>query len=78
MCRFSSTSFFVVNTIKTIYMLYIIYYVNRYGTTQAAALDISKAFHRVCHAGLLHKLNTYGISGQLFGCIWSFLRNRWL
>ena len=40
------------------------------------ALDISKAFDRVCHAGLLHKLKSYGISGQIFGLISSFLRNR--
>ena len=29
---------------------------NRSGATQAVALDISKVFHRVWHAGLLHKL----------------------
>ena len=29
---------------------------NRSGTTQPVALDISKAFDRVWHAGLLHKL----------------------
>ena len=42
------------------------------------ALDISKAFDRVWHAGLLHKLKSYGISGQIFGLISSFLSNRWL
>ena len=42
------------------------------------ALDISKAFDKVWHAGLLHKLNSYGISGQIFGLISSFLSNRWL
>ena len=42
------------------------------------ALDISKAFDRVSHAGLLHKLNSYGISVQIFGLIFSFLTNRWL
>ena len=42
---------------------------NRCGTTQAAAIDISKAFDRVWHAGLLHKLRSYGISGQIFGLI---------
>ena len=36
------------------------------------ALDISKAFDRVWHAGLLHKLNSYGVSGQIFGLILSF------
>ena len=50
---------------------------NRSGATRAA-LDISKAFDRVWHAGLLHKLKSYGISGQIFGLISSFLSNRWL
>ena len=40
------------------------------------SLDISKAFDRVWHAGLLYKLNSYGISGQIFGLISSFLSNR--
>ena len=40
------------------------------------ALDISKAFAKVWHAGLLHKLKSYGISGQIFGLISSFLSNR--
>ena len=39
-------------------------------------LDISKAFDRVWHAGHLHKLKSYGISGQIFGLIFSFLSNR--
>ena len=41
-------------------------------------LDISKAFDRVWQAGLLHKLKSYGISGQIFGLISSFLSNRQL
>ena len=40
---------------------------NRSGATRAVALDISKAFDRVWHAGLLHKLKSYRISGQVFG-----------
>ena len=47
-------------------------------STRAVALDISKAFDKVWHAGLLHKLKSYGISGQTFGLISSFLSNRWL
>ena len=39
-------------------------------------LDISKAFDRVWHACFLHKLKSYGISGQIFGLISSFLSNR--
>ena len=42
------------------------------------ALDISKAFDRVWHAGLLHKLKLCGISGQIFGLISSFFSNRHL
>ena len=49
---------------------------NRSGATRAVALDISKAFDRVWHAGLHHKLKSYGISGQIFGLICSFLSNR--
>ena len=49
---------------------------NRSGATRAVALDISKVFDRVRHAGLLHKLKSYGISGQIFGFISSFLSNR--
>ena len=51
---------------------------SRSGATQAVALDIFKAFNRVWHAGLLHKLKYYGISGQIFGLISSFFSNRWL
>ena len=51
---------------------------NRSGATRAVALDISKAFDRVSHAGLLHKLKSYGILGQIFGLISSFLSNRQL
>ena len=49
---------------------------NRSGATVAVALDISKAFDRVWHAGHLQKLKSYGISGQIFGLISSFLSNR--
>ena len=51
---------------------------NRSGATRAVALDISKAFDRVWHAGLLQKRKSYGISGQIFGLISSFLSNRLL
>ena len=51
---------------------------NRSGATRAVALNISKPFDRVWYAGLLHKLKSYGISGQIFGLISSFLNNRLL
>ena len=50
--------------------------INRSGAIRAVALDISKAFDRVWHASLLHKLKSYGVSGQIFGLISSFLSNR--
>ena len=49
---------------------------SRSGATRAVALDISRAFDRVWHAGVLHKLKSYGISGQIFSLISSFLSNR--
>ena len=51
---------------------------NKSGATRAVALDTPKASDRVWHAGLLHKLKSYGISGQIFGLISSFLSNRQL
>ena len=51
---------------------------NKSGATRAVALDISKAFDRVWHTGLLHKLKCYGISSQIFSLISSFLINRQL
>ena len=61
---------------------------NRSGATQAVALDISKPFHMVWHAGLLHKITfgmlvfftklRHGVSGQILGLISSFVSNRWL
>ena len=51
---------------------------NSSGATRAVALVVSKAFDRVWHAGLLHKLKSYGISSQIFGLTSFFLSNRWL
>ena len=51
---------------------------NRSGATRALTLDMSKALDRVWLAGILHKLKSYEISGQIFGLISSFLSNRWL
>ena len=44
--------------------------------TRAIFLDISKAFDKVWHDGLLFKLKSYGISDCLFTLIEDFLRNR--
>ena len=42
------------------------------------ALDISKAFDKVWHADPFLRLKSYGILGQIFSLIPSFLSNRWL
>ena len=47
--------------------------ISRAEATRVVALDISKAFSKVQHSGYLHKLKFYGISGQIFGRISSFL-----
>ena len=41
--------------------------------TRAVAYDITRSFERVWYAGLLHKLRSYGISGQILGLISSFV-----
>ena len=44
--------------------------------TYFVVLDISKAFDKVWHKGLLLKLASYGISGNVLGVIESFLSDR--
>ena len=41
-----------------------------------AILDFAKAFDKVAHATLAHKLNFYGIRGELLQWLQSFLTNR--
>ena len=43
--------------------------------TRAVFLDISKAFDKVWHEGLIFKLKSYGISGGLLNLIISYLSN---
>ena len=56
----------------------IVWAFHRSGATRAVTLDISKTFDRVWHAGLLHKLRSWEISGQIFGLISSVLGSEWL
>ena len=44
--------------------------------TNALIMDFSKAFDKVCHALLIHKLESYGIRGSVKTWIQSFLTNR--
>ena len=48
-----------------------------YDETRAVFLDISKAFDKVWHAGLIHKLKCNGISGNLLNFFDNYLKNRY-
>ena len=54
----------------------ITYTFNRSGATRAVPLDMTKVFDRIWHADLLHKFKSYGVSGQVFDLIPSFLSSR--
>ena len=49
---------------------------NNRGLIHAIFLDFSKAFDKVAHKKLCHKLSLYGIRGQTLGWIKDFLSNR--
>ena len=49
---------------------------NKPGATWAVTVDIFKTFNRICHAFLLHKVKSYGISSRISGFISSFFNNR--
>ena len=49
---------------------------NQQGQVDALLLDFSKAFDKVSHAKLLHKLGQYGINGKTLQWISGFLHNR--
>ena len=65
-------------TFRKLCLIELLGLLNKSGATQAQAFDISKAFSRAWHAGLLHKCKSYGISGKIFDLIVSFLTNRWV
>ena len=52
--------------------------IEHHGESRAVALDISKAFDRVWHEGLLTKLRSYGLPDRLCSWLSSFLKDRTL
>ena len=48
----------------------------KYNVTSAVFLDISKAFDKVCHEGILFKLKCNSISGSLLNFLENYLSNR--
>ena len=61
-------------------LLYIVHFIRsnwgKKNIVQGAFLDISAAFDKVWHQGLLAKLNQIGINGKLFDLFTSYLINR--
>ena len=49
----------------------------RHDETRAVFLDISKAFDKVWHNGLIHKLKCNGISGNLLAFFENYIHNRY-
>ena len=81
MCFFSNSQYGFRSSQSTVDLLTVVSdrnvrAFNRSGAGRSVALDISKTFDRVWHADLLHNFKSYGISGQLFGLISSFLSKR--
>ena len=49
----------------------------KYDETRAIFLDISKAFDKVWHDGIIHKLKCIGISENLLKFLENYLQNRY-
>ena len=49
---------------------------NSGGAVRVLAVDIAGAFDKVSHAGVLHKLSAYGITGNLHNWLTTYLQNR--
>ena len=49
----------------------------KYDETRAVFLDISKAFDKVWHEGIIYKLKCNGISGNLLNFFENYLQNRY-
>ncbi len=62
--------------ISIIHDIYLVLDYNPPTDVQAVFLDISKAFDKVWHAGLLYKLKRNGVNGTILKLIESFLSNR--
>ena len=49
----------------------------QFDETRAAFLDLSKAFDKTWHDGLIYKLKSFGISGDLLALLKNYLSNRY-
>ena len=71
----ASRSFGLTKNLLTVEIDKIARSFDRSEATTAVALDISKAFKRLCHAGVFHKLKSYYLTDN-FGVNLLFLSNR--
>ena len=67
-----STIYQLIDITSNIYKTF-----EKHDETRALFLDISKAFDKVWHEGLLFKLKCNGISGNLFNLLENYLTNRY-
>jgi len=64
----------VVSLIETTHKLYTAY--NRSLSSRIVFMDISRAFDRVIHSGIIYKLKQLGIDGSLLNLLSSYLSGR--
>ena len=67
-----STIYQLISITSTVYESF-----EKYDETRAVFLDISKAFDKVWHEGIIHKLKCNGISGNLLQFFENYLLNRY-
>ena len=67
-----------VNQLLAIHEIFEALYCNPSLEVRSVFLDISKAFDKVWHKGLLYKLKSMGISGELYNPLENYLSGRFL
>ena len=68
-CTFRSTA-----DILTVLCEHIYNSLDAGGEPRDITLDISKAFYKVWHAGLFHKVRAYGVAGRILSILESFMQ----
>ena len=66
----------IAQLLNFVYEIQINFIDNAPADVRGVFLDISKAFDKVWHKGLLFKLKSYGIEGELLSLLECYLSNR--
>ena len=74
--RFQSGDSCVAQLLSITHEIYKSFDCNPSADTRGIFLDISKAFDKVWHEGLIFKLKTYGIDGDLLKLLINYLEDR--